>query len=67
MRLGLPKELHVALTDTPELVSNTIVWLTERRERLSGRYVSVQQDMLELEKKAKGIIGKNLLKVRMLV
>lgn len=57
----------LALTDTPELVSNTIVWLTERRERLSGRYVSVQQDMLELEKKAKGIIGKNLLKVRMLV
>jgi len=57
----------LALTDTPELVANTIVWLTERRERLSGRYVSVRQDMLELEKKAKEIIGKNLLKVRMLV
>jgi hypothetical protein len=57
----------LALTDTLEPVANTIVWLTkERREWLSGPYVSVQWDMLELEKKAKEIIGKNLLKVRML-
>jgi len=32
----------LALTDTPELVANTIVWLTERRKWLSARYVSVQ-------------------------
>ena len=43
MGLRLPPEKQKMLTDTPELVSDTTVWCTaQRREWLSGRYVSVQ-------------------------
>jgi NAD(P)-dependent dehydrogenase (short-subunit alcohol dehydrogenase family) len=63
---GMPEAFHVALIDKPELAGNTVVWLTgERRVWLSGRYVSVNWDVEELEQRREDILRGDLLKVRM--
>jgi hypothetical protein len=56
------------LVDTPELAGDTISWLTrERREWLGGRYLSVNWDMEEVERR-KAEIGKGaVLKMRMVI
>jgi hypothetical protein len=49
--------MHVLLRETPELPSNTIVWLTkERREWLGGRFVNTQWDMEEFEERPEEIV-----------
>lgn len=56
------------MTETKELSSNTIVWLTKkRRDWLGARYVDATWDMLELERKQGMIVANDLLKVRMRV
>ncbi|KJX94851.1 nad-p-binding protein [Zymoseptoria brevis] len=63
---ALPKEMHHMLNDTPELASDTMVWLTAlRREWLRGRYVNCNWDMKQLLEKRKKIEHGDLLKVRM--
>jgi NAD(P)-dependent dehydrogenase (short-subunit alcohol dehydrogenase family) len=68
---GVMTELASALPDTsvlidkPELVGDTVVWLTkERREWLQDRYVSCTWDVEELEERKEEIFGGDLLKVR---
>ncbi|CAO2652347.1 Nn.00g006300.m01.CDS01 [Neocucurbitaria sp. VM-36] len=68
LALGLPEYLHGALVDGVELSGDTLVWLgRERREWLSGRYVSANWDMEELSGKKEQIVRADLLKVRMAV
>lgn len=68
MGFRLPPEKQAFLTDTHELVSDTIVWSTvSRRDWLSGRYISVQWDMKELEEHARKIVDQDLLKVKLMV
>jgi hypothetical protein len=46
----------------------TAVYLaSERSEYLRGRYISANWDMQELERRKEEILGRNLLKVRILV
>ncbi|KAK8102040.1 hypothetical protein PG984_015186 [Apiospora sp. TS-2023a] len=46
---NMPAETLAGLGDRPELVAETVAWLTgERREWLAGRYVSATWDMEEL-------------------
>ncbi|KFZ09128.1 hypothetical protein V502_08934 [Pseudogymnoascus sp. VKM F-4520 (FW-2644)] len=64
----LPIERQGFLTETPELVADTIVFLTEqRREWLAGRYVAVTWDMEEFLSKKDEIVKMDKLKVRMIV
>ncbi|SPO01903.1 related to peroxisomal short-chain alcohol dehydrogenase [Cephalotrichum gorgonifer] len=64
----LPKERHVALTETPNLCADTLVYLTERRrEWLAGRYLSATWDVEELLSKESEIVQEDKLKVRMRV
>lgn len=50
------------------LVGGFLTWLTsERREYLSGRYMSVHWDVVELEKKKDEIVKEDKLKFRMIV
>ena len=57
-----------ALTDDVGLCGGFLTWLTkERRDWLSGRYVSVNWDVEELEKKKSNILDNDLLKFRMTV
>ncbi|KAI0910740.1 NAD(P)-binding protein [Ustulina deusta] len=54
--------------DTSQLTGDSLVWLAkERREWLSGRFVSVTWDLQELEQKREEIVGKDLLKLRLTV
>ncbi|UKZ51065.1 putative secondary metabolism biosynthetic enzyme [Trichoderma virens] len=65
---NMPTYLHQALIDPPELPAHTFVWLVkERREWLSGRFISVCWDMQELEQKKDEILEKNALKVRVVL
>jgi len=69
LALRMPEHKHAILIDTAELAADAMVWLSrERREWLSGRFVSCCWDMKELEGK-KDEIEKNveLLKFRMVV
>ncbi|KAH8158436.1 hypothetical protein CIB48_g9814 [Xylaria polymorpha] len=62
------EEMAPIFKDTPELAGDTMVWLAkERREWLSGRFVSVTWDMRELEQKREEIVSKDLLKMRLTV
>ncbi|CAM1504641.1 Fc.00g022320.m01.CDS01 [Cosmosporella sp. VM-42] len=55
----LPKERQAALTETPKLAADTVVYLTEkRREWLAARYLSATWDMEELLSKKKEIVEK---------
>lgn len=66
LALGMPKEIHAVLVDSPELAGDCIMWMTaERREWLAGRYVSVNWDMEELLGKREAIEKGDLLKVRL--
>ncbi|TLD35480.1 oxidoreductase-like protein [Venturia nashicola] len=65
---GMPDWMHAVLIDEPELSADSMVWLaSERREWLSGRYVSCTWDVDELQGKKEKILEGNLLKVRMAV
>lgn len=65
---GFPSQHHDKLTDTPQLVADTLVFLTsERREWLRGRYVDSRWDMQELLAKREEIENRDLLKIRMAV
>ncbi|VUC37673.1 unnamed protein product [Clonostachys rosea] len=56
------------LTDTAELVSNTLVWLTaERREWLSPRIICSNWDMEDLLNKKETILAGDLLKFRLTI
>ncbi|KAB8274363.1 hypothetical protein BDV30DRAFT_248544 [Aspergillus minisclerotigenes] len=61
----LPEQIHMALTETPELCADTLVFLTEkRREWLAARYISVTWDMEELLQREDEIVREDKLKVR---
>lgn len=63
MSINLPRPMHATLVDTPELASESIVYLTRVPQLwLSGRYVSVEWDMPELEARKEEIAAKDLLK-----
>ncbi|KAM0343812.1 hypothetical protein ACHAPU_008242 [Fusarium lateritium] len=65
---NIPLARQDVLTDKVELAADTLVWLCDRRcEWLSGRFVSVNWDMEELESKREDIAGGNLFKFRMKV
>ncbi|WP_243287666.1 SDR family NAD(P)-dependent oxidoreductase [Geothrix terrae] len=64
----MPAHTHAILVDTPELAGDTLAFLaSERRDWLSGRYVSVNWDMGEFLARAEEIVRRDLLKVRMAV
>lgn len=66
MASGFPTQYHDRLTDTPEMVADTLVFLTkERQEWLACRYVDSRWDMDEFLKKKQEIIDRDLLKVKM--
>ncbi|CAK7238581.1 hypothetical protein SEUCBS140593_010833 [Sporothrix eucalyptigena] len=63
MSKKLPDSLQSAITDTGELVGDSIVYLTRAPQPwLSGRYVSVLWDLQELEARKEEVEGKDLLK-----
>jgi NAD(P)-dependent dehydrogenase (short-subunit alcohol dehydrogenase family) len=65
---GMPEAAHHLLSDQPQLAADTVAWLvSERRDWLAGRYVSVTWDMEELLGMKDNIVKKDLLKVRMAV
>ncbi|OAL21901.1 hypothetical protein AYO22_07498 [Fonsecaea multimorphosa] len=64
----MPDVVKVNLIDTPELMADTIVYLTQkRREWLRGRYLSCNWDMPELFAMQDEIVAKDKLKMRMVV
>lgn len=66
MAPDFPAQYHDRLTDTPQMVADTLVFLTkERREWLACRYVDSRWDMEEMLAKKEAIIQGDLLKVRM--
>lgn len=68
MARGFPQDLHHLLSDTPQMVADTITFLTqERREWLAARYVDSRWDMLELLEKKDAIVAGDLLKVKLCV
>ncbi|GAB1208678.1 hypothetical protein APSETT445_007429 [Aspergillus pseudonomiae] len=59
----LPEQRHKALTETPELCADTLVFLTEkRREWLAARYTPVTWDVEELLQKEEEIVREGKLK-----
>ncbi|KAL9609805.1 MAG: hypothetical protein Q9167_005459 [Letrouitia subvulpina] len=61
---GLSEELRPIFVDTPELAADTMVWLTtERRDWLSGRYVSCTWDMEQLSAMEQDIVKGDKLKM----
>ncbi|KAI1350463.1 hypothetical protein F5Y01DRAFT_285860 [Xylaria sp. FL0043] len=67
LALGMPKDMWGILNDTLQLPAHTLVWLSkEHRLWLSGRFVSVNWDMEELEGKKEQIEKDNLLKFRLI-
>jgi NAD(P)-dependent dehydrogenase (short-subunit alcohol dehydrogenase family) len=68
MTRGTPEEWHSQLQDRPMLVGDTVAWLvSERREWLSGRFVSATWDMRELEGRRGDVVDGDLLKFRLTV
>lgn len=68
LALGMPKEMHEMLVDTPELFADSIVWLADkRREWLAGRFVNACWDLGELEGKKEDVVGRDLFKFRMTI
>lgn len=64
----MPDFVKVNLIDRPELMADTVVYLTqERREWLRGRYLSCNWDMPELLAMKEEIVEKDKLKMRMVV
>lgn len=55
-------------TDKPELMADTLTWLArERREWLSGRFITAPWDMEELVARKEEIVSRDLLKFRLTV
>jgi NAD(P)-dependent dehydrogenase (short-subunit alcohol dehydrogenase family) len=68
LAMNMPDHLHSLLIDKPELAADTIAWLTQdRKEWLSGRYVSVCWDMPEFISKQEEILEGDKLKMRIVV
>jgi len=66
--IGMPPEGRAWATDDVGLCGAFLVWLVkERREWLSGRYLSANWDVGELEGKMEEIVGEDKLKMRMVV
>ncbi|KIW07309.1 uncharacterized protein PV09_02159 [Verruconis gallopava] len=66
LALNMPKYMHSLLNDRPELAGDFLVKLvSERREWLAGRYLSVNWDWNELMAKKEVIMDEDLLKVRL--
>ncbi|KAI1819262.1 NAD(P)-binding protein [Xylaria intraflava] len=64
----MPEYMWAVLIDEPALPADTITWLIkERRSWLSGRFVSVNWDVEELESMKDKIVEEDLLKFRMAV
>ncbi|KAK0702301.1 hypothetical protein B0H67DRAFT_595465 [Lasiosphaeris hirsuta] len=64
--LTMPEAFHSYLVDTPELPADHMAWLAkERREWLSGRFITSNWDVGELEAKKNEIVEKNLLKFKL--
>jgi NAD(P)-dependent dehydrogenase (short-subunit alcohol dehydrogenase family) len=64
----LPEQFHRHMTDTPELSGDFMVWLgAERREWLSGRYVSANWDVKELESRRDEIVKENKLRFQLVI
>ncbi|KAH9902054.1 hypothetical protein F4778DRAFT_791012 [Xylariomycetidae sp. FL2044] len=62
----MPAEWRGVFVDKPELAADTMVWLArERREWLSGRFLSATWDMRELEERKADIVRDDLLKFRL--
>jgi NAD(P)-dependent dehydrogenase (short-subunit alcohol dehydrogenase family) len=65
---GMPAETLAGLKDSPELAAETVAWLSsERREWLSGRYLSATWDMEELVNRKEEIVDGEKLRVRLVV
>ncbi len=65
---NMPEFMHAILIDSPELPADAMVWLVkEKREWLSGRWVSVCWDVEEMEARKAEIVEKDLLKFRMVI
>uniref|UniRef100_A0A8H7N2H4 Uncharacterized protein n=1 Tax=Bionectria ochroleuca TaxID=29856 RepID=A0A8H7N2H4_BIOOC len=65
---AMPAETYASLKDKPELTGDTIAFLTqERREWLSGRYISCTWDMEEFLNQEAQIVKDDKLKVRLAV
>jgi NAD(P)-dependent dehydrogenase (short-subunit alcohol dehydrogenase family) len=63
-----PPEARQFLKDSPFLGGETLVWLAkEQRPWLSGRFVSCNWDMAELEGKKEDIVKRDLLKFRLTI
>ncbi|KAH6656108.1 hypothetical protein BKA67DRAFT_255623 [Truncatella angustata] len=63
---GMPAETLAGLTDSPELAASTAAWLSsERRDWLSGRYLSATWDMEEVLSRQDEIVQGDKLKVRL--
>ncbi|KAI9168045.1 Short chain dehydrogenase citE [Paramyrothecium foliicola] len=59
---------EAAVTETPKLAADTIVFLTEKRiEWLAARYISATWDMEEFLSKKEEIVSNDKLKVRLVV
>jgi len=64
---SIGEKARAGLRDEPSMAGDTIVWLvSQRREWLSGRYVSCPWDMEELVAMEKEIVGQDKLKLRMM-
>ncbi|KAI1393927.1 NAD(P)-binding protein [Hypoxylon trugodes] len=62
----MPPWMHAILVDEPQLPGDSAAWLaSQNRSWLSGRYVSAQWDMEELDAKKDEIVEKDLLKFRL--
>ncbi|KAF2760265.1 NAD(P)-binding protein [Pseudovirgaria hyperparasitica] len=65
---NLPEETRGILNCTPELAGDSVVWLSRvRRDWLADRYVCVQWDMEEFEKRKEEVVEQNLFRVRLRV
>lgn len=68
LAMNMPVDRQSILTDTAELPADTLVWLcNQRRDWLSGRFMSVSWDMEELEQKKQDILQRNLFKFRVTI
>lgn len=68
LSLRMPESTHSILVDKPELAGDSIAWLTQdRKDWLSGRYISVNWDMPELISRRDEIVQGDKLKFRIVL
>ncbi|KAF8853615.1 NAD(P)-binding protein [Acephala macrosclerotiorum] len=64
--LNMPEHMHFVFTDTPQIASDAMVFLTsQKRDWLAGRYIDCCWDMEEFLSKEKEIVEGDKLKMRM--